>query len=144
MPFYHLSGLISHCLDDLYLRNLSAASLIQVFELSDDTVHSMLTMTNNSNAMDIFHLTDHMSVVHQTVGNRLLQHVDKRPFDVTQFFVQIIVWKCGSKKAVICFHISCCKQNHILSHCCLIDNIHQRLWETDGLQLKKIKNGYLL
>ena len=70
-----LSGTAS---GDLYLRNLSAASLIQVFELSDDTVHSMLTITNNSNAMDIFHLTDHMSVVHQTAGNRLLQHVDNR------------------------------------------------------------------
>ena len=110
--------------DDLYFRSLFAANPRQVFELSDDTVHSMLTMTNNSNAMDIFHLTDHMSVVHQTAGNRLLQHVDKRPFDVTSFSMQIIVWKCRSKKPVICFHILRCKQDHILSHCCLIDNIH--------------------
>jgi hypothetical protein len=58
--------------------------ITQVFELPDDTVHRMSTLTNNSNAIDTFHPTDHMPAM-KTAGNRLLQHLDKRPFDVTSF-----------------------------------------------------------
>ena len=83
--------------DDLYFRSLFAANPRQVFELSDDTVHSMLTITNNSNAMDIFHPTDHVSVV-QTAGSKLLQHLDNRPFDVTLLSLQITVRRCRSTK----------------------------------------------
>jgi hypothetical protein len=108
----------------------AAASPGQVFELFDGTVHSTFTMTNNSNAMDIFHPTDHMSVV-QTAGYKVLQHLDKRLFDVTSFSVQ--TWSRD-------FTAQSCKQDHILSHCCLIDKIITFTDDRGKPVIRKFKN----